>query len=240
MLLLAVMALILLVGQPLQAYDLIGGLLVTEWILIAGPVLVLLRFGGLAARPVLSLTAPRQGSLIGALLVGLSAWYLVGLLVETVQQRVLPIPPEVLRELQRLLAGGGRSLALDLLALAVSPAICEELLFRGVVLRASLATLRPSTAILLNGLLFGIFHLSIYRFMPTAILGMLLALTVVRSRSILPAMLFHLVNNGTTLIVARQLGVAEMDSAMPGWVSVPAAVLFTAGLLLVLRRRPAR
>ena len=239
--LLAVMALVLLVGQPLQARSLIGGILVTEWLLIAAPVLVLLRLGRIDVAATLRLHRPGALRLLGALLAGLSAWYLVGVLVERLQERVLPMPPEMLRELQQTLFGSGRPLFVDLAALALSPAICEELLFRGLLLRVSWPALRAPAAVLLNGVLFGMFHLSVYRFASTFLLGALLALIVIRSGSILPAMLFHFLNNGAALVVGRMMarsGSSAAEPALtPGWL-IAAAVVLAAGLLLVLRPAP--
>ena len=110
--LLAVMALILLVGQPLQARSLVSGILVTEWLLIAAPVLLLaaLRPRSTRAAPC-GLRSAGPAPVVGAALAGLSAWYLVGVLVERLQERILPMPPEMMRELQRALFGGGRPLA---------------------------------------------------------------------------------------------------------------------------------
>jgi sodium transport system permease protein len=238
--LLAVMALILLVGQPLQARSLIGGILTTEWLLIAAPVLVVLRFGRIDMAATLRLRNPGALRLLGAALAGLSAWYLVGVLIERLQERVLPIPPEMLRELQRMLFGTSRPLIVDLVALALSPAICEELLFRGLLLRVSWPALRAPAAVLLNGVLFGVFHLSVYRFASTFVLGTVLALIVVRSGSIYASMLFHFLNNGAALVVGRMLarsGAAETEPTLtPGFLILAAVVLAT-GLWLVLRPR---
>jgi sodium transport system permease protein len=245
-LLLAVMALILLVGNPLQARGLIPGILVTEWGLIALPVIALLRFGRLEARGALGLVRPPPRALLGALLAGLSAWYLVGVLVESVQQRLLPIPRELIEEIKRTLFSGSRPLALDLVALALSPAICEELLFRGVLLRASWrpgargAGLSTAAAVLVNGLLFALFHLSVYRLLPTFVLGAILALVAMRSGSILPAMLFHLLNNSAAILAGRHASAGTLEGAGLGSsLSLAAAAgaltLFVSGMVLLWR-----
>lgn len=240
LLVLAVMGLILMAGQYLQSIDLIGGLLATEWGMVALPVLLLVWLGRMDPVAVLSLRRAPWRAWVGALAAGLSGWFLVGMLVEGLQQRFMPMPKELMEQLTRALFSQQRPLALDLLALALSPAICEELLFRGVLLRASQTVLRTPALLLLNGVMFGIFHLSIYRFFPTMALGMVLTLIVVRSRSILPAMLFHLLNNTCALLAGRYLGLAEgADVPLPLlWLSL-AAVLFAGGMWLVTRPVPA-
>lgn len=241
-LLLVVLALMLLIGQPLQLARFLPGVLLTEWLLVALPVLVFVRWAGLAPRAVLSWRRPAVASVVGAALAGGSGWYLVAVVVEQLQQRILPIPPELIEQLRRTVFAAERPLALDLLALALSPAICEELLFRGVLLRASNVERRPWLAVLLNGLLFGAFHLSVYRFLPTLLLGLILAALVVRSGSIIVAMVFHLANNAATVLVARLVPATAAASAAELPLSLPhlllASAVFGTGCWLALRARP--
>jgi len=240
-LLLAVMALILLVGQPLQAHQLMTGLLITEWVLILVPVLLLLRLANLSPRGALALSRPSPTAVVGGVLAGLSAWYLVGLLVELIQQRVMPMPPEMAREYHRALFASDRNLLLDLFALAISPAICEELLFRGVLLQATRSVMSVRSAVLLNGFLFGVFHISPYRFLSTMLLGMVLALIVLRAGSIVPGMLFHMLNNASAIVAGKLLGEEEAASseAALSWPLLSAAtVLFVVGMTLAIRAGP--
>ena len=236
---LVVMALIVFVGRPLQAGNLALGLLVTEWVLIGVPVLLLLRLGRVSAGSALALARPTGVALFGAFLCGVSGWLVVGALVESVQQRVLPVPVEMIREYQRALFGSGRPLALDLVVLALSPAICEELLFRGALLQATRQSLSPGATVVVNGLLFGLFHLSPYRFLSTMILGMALATVVLRTGSIWPAMLFHFLNNACAVVLGRLVtGAGAPEPSSPSWTLVAAALaVFAVGMGLVLRPR---
>ncbi len=236
--LMMVMALILFVGQRLQLSDLVSGLLITEWVLIAMPVVLLMKLGRFDPRAALALVPVRHRVYLGAALAGLSGWVLVGVMVEQLQQRVMPIPQEMLDEMQRLLFSQERALWLDLFLLALSPAVCEELLFRGLLLRGTRQALGDRGAILLNGVLFGVFHLSIYRFFPTFTLGLVLAYIALRSGSLYPCILFHFLNNGCAVVVGRFLGDAK-GNAPPELVNVPlvlaAAAVFALGIALVGR-----
>ena len=93
--------------------------------------------------------------------------------------------------------------------LAVTPAIIEELCFRGYLFSALLRVLSPARTILLTSVLFGLFHvltgnaLLIERFVPTTLLGMVLGWIAWRTGSVLPGMLMHLVHNGLLELVAR-------------------------------------
>ena len=58
---------------------------------------------------------------------------------------------------------------------------------------------------LLNGLVFGVFHVSfesVFRFLPTAWLGAVLAWAVLSTSSIWVGALMHFVNNGAVVLIA--------------------------------------
>lgn len=86
------------------------------------------------------------------------------------------------------------SLALNVVATAVFPAIMEEMVFRGYILGA----LRPhgeKTAVLVSALLFGLIHGNILQVPFAAILGFVLGWLVIQTNSIWPAVVLHGVNN---------------------------------------------
>ena len=51
-------------------------------------------------------------------------------------------------------------------------------------------------AVILSGLMFGLIHLNINQFFYATIIGMVLAVVTLYSRSIFPAMIIHFMNNG--------------------------------------------
>lgn len=82
--------------------------------------------------------------------------------------------------------------------IVLTPAICEEVLFRGVVLRAyeNLGTFR---AIFISALLFSAIHLSVLRFIGPLFIGILSGYIVVRSNSIIPGIITHFTFNGISM-----------------------------------------
>jgi membrane protease YdiL (CAAX protease family) len=115
-----------------------------------------------------------------------------------------------------------------LLALvALSPAICEELFFRGALLSGLRRDLPVWRVIAIEMFFFGAVHMSIYRFLPTAILGGVLAALTLRARSLWPAVILHATYNG--LLVLEQEGVV---SIRPAWAI---AAILGAGLFLLVR-----
>ena len=88
-----------------------------------------------------------------------------------------------------------------LFTVAVIPAVCEEILFRGYVLKAFEKSWGIITAIIVSGILFGLFHLQIGNLLPLAALGVILALMTWLSGSIWPAVVAHFINNGAAVVV---------------------------------------
>lgn len=86
------------------------------------------------------------------------------------------------------------SLALNILSTAVLPALVEEMIFRGYILRA----LRPhgdGPAIVLSAALFALFHGNVLQIPFAFVLGLMLGYLMVQTDSIWPAVLLHFSNN---------------------------------------------
>lgn len=92
------------------------------------------------------------------------------------------------------------SFIIAFLIVSISPAICEEAVFRGVVLNSFRGFRSKWTAIIITGVIFGAFHGSIWRFVPTAVLGIMLGYIVFETNNMLYAALFHAINNLTPLL----------------------------------------
>ena len=211
---------------PLQARHPQLGLLASEWIGILGLVAIYARAARRTLRQVLVLERPATRALLGAALCGLSAWAVLGLLA----QWIAPAPRELIESLRRqILPPGGRSLALTILLMAITPAICEEALFRGPILRGLATRVSPLAAAALTGLLFGLFHFDLWRLVPTGLLGVLLSLIAWRAGSIVLSMLAHAVNNGCLVILA-QLGLDQRAESL----GTGAQAAFFAAAVLVM------
>ena len=96
------------------------------------------------------------------------------------------------------LSNGGW-LVLNILILALVPAICEELIYRGVVFNG-LRKFGKVGAIFLSALFFALAHGSAMQFFYQFILGLVLAWVVVKTGSIVYSMVVHFVNNATVVI----------------------------------------
>lgn len=81
-----------------------------------------------------------------------------------------------------------------ILIIAVAPGICEEMMHRGLLLRAY--EKRGSyKAVVIVAILFGLFHFDITNFFGPVLLGLLIGYYVIRTNSILAGMFAHFLNN---------------------------------------------
>jgi sodium transport system permease protein len=96
-----------------------------------------------------------------------------------------------------------RQVAGYFVVLALLPAVCEELAFRGFILTGLLRSFRPWPAVVLSALLFAFYQLNVFQAVPHFVFGVVLGLLAVRSGSVLPGMVFHLVYN--TMVIAPAL-----------------------------------
>jgi membrane protease YdiL (CAAX protease family) len=76
----------------------------------------------------------------------------------------------------------------------ITPALCEEVFFRGFVQRTFERTVGWKSVVLV-GVIFGLFHFNPLGLIPLSILGMLFGYFFFRSRSLLPSMIAHFANN---------------------------------------------
>ena len=120
-----------------------------------------------------------------------------------------------------------------LLTMALVPAVCEELLFRGFVLNQLLGPETRARAILVSAVLFGIFHRHLLLILPAFLAGILFAVMVRRSRSLLPAILAHFTVNASAVALSNWQVATTVDWLV-GKGPVPAAVLAASGIGLIV------
>ena len=118
------------------------------------------------------------------------------------EQAVFPELPEAIGRVQSLMTGN-QPLWLLMLIFAVTPAICEELAFRGFVLSGLARGGRLAIAVVVSSIMFGIIHMIPQQAFNAALMGLLLGLVAVHSRSLFPAMAFHFCTNALALLYSR-------------------------------------
>lgn len=92
---------------------------------------------------------------------------------------------------------------LILLAFAFAPAVCEELAFRGFILSGFGRRGRVWLAIILSSITFGAMHMIPQQVFNASLLGLVLGLVAVHSRSLLPGVIFHFIYNSLSVLRGR-------------------------------------
>ncbi len=227
-------------GSMAQQADIIKGLIFTEWGLLFALVVGVLWFVKIDIPHTLNLRGTSIGNWISSILLGL------GFIVLMIQfglynQKFMPEAADEMLEFMQTLHDMGQTpggFALLIFAVAISPAVCEEVLFRGAILSGLRKRMKGPALCLVVGLLFGLMHISIYRIIPTGIMGVMLTYLVVRGGSIYLSILIHAINNG----IAVCLMTGRVPAFTETWLNedsieangLPMPLLVGAGILVVL------
>jgi len=141
--------------------------------------------------------------------------------------------------------GQGIGVGPGLLMMALTPALCEELLFRGYIQRQAERSLGVVWGIVITGLIFGLFHLRPTQAIPLSVLGIYLAYITWRTGSLWPAMAVHFANNGFAVILGAYvkpgsgISLPDIDKmTMPWYLVVVALGIFV--LLIIVMNKEAR
>jgi len=177
--------------------------LVGQVVGLGGVAVVAPRALGLPTRRTLGLVRPSARSLVAGALMPLGSVPMMLLLMH-IQTRLGWVDAETLRALEQF---GGQTLeplaeGFGGVLLWAVPGTMEELLLRGAVLGLLLprgpwkrTRGRTAFAVVAQAVAFGLLHMLAARWLPTGALGLVLGIFAVRSRSILPGMVAHMMHN---------------------------------------------
>lgn len=182
--------------------------------------------------------------------------------VYLIVQEKIPLPPQLdswLEEFKRMIEEAYRllvesstvpELLFVILVVAVVPAIAEEFLFRGLVQRTFERSLGALRGLLLTALIFALFHLNPFSFLPLFVLGLYLGYIVYRANSIWVGVAAHFYNNlfacvaiyfkmGEDLLIAGPADTLSAGSlALTFGLSALVFVLSTYYFVVVTRTQP--
>jgi len=162
-----------------------------------------LRFG-LPGTGALRLRLPRPTPLLVAIPCAAAGLILTTGLYELVST-VLPTGGRAVQSFGDAMLPGSVSMTELLLLYCILPGIVEEFVFRGVLM-GSLGLRKgwgPAGAILASAVVFGMFHFLYFRIIPTAFIGVMVGIAVVRSGSLLTGMIWHASSNALALLAAH-------------------------------------
>lgn len=104
-------------------------------------------------------------------------------------------------------------LFINLFVLALLPAICEELIYRGIILNG-LRNFGNVIAIFASSAIFAIAHGSAMQTIYQFILGVVLGYILVKTGSIIASMIFHFLNNAMVILVNYIIYVTNSETLM--------------------------
>lgn len=128
-------------------------------------------------------------------------------------------------------------LLINILVIALLPAIGEELIFRGILLRLFKEWFNNMhVAIIISAFIFSFIHFQFYGFIPRMLLGILFGYLLYWSGSILMPMLAHFINNAFAVTAFYFMKDTEMLEKTENFGAEPSTYifLFFSSMLLVL------
>jgi len=135
-------------------------------------------------------------------------------------------------------------LMVNLLIVALVPAIGEELLFRGVILRLFKEIFKNiHLAVIISAMLFSLIHMQFYGFLPRMLMGIILGYLFVYTRSLWVPMLFHFVNNAASVIIYfldknGYINISMEDfGASPNTVYIIGSLLISVWLIFIIKQK---
>jgi len=217
-------AALLIVGNYMEKADLRAQILVNLVVLLFGASCLMLRYYRLSPRIALALRPPRPAVWLGVL-VAVPGGLLSALGLYRLANLVLPVSAKMTESFNEAVFPRGIPIVQLVFFLTVLPGIFEEIAFRGLLLHAWHRRLRPALLALAVGLAFGIYHMTLFRFVPTTCLGIMFAAVTLLTGSIFPAMLWHCLSNAA--------GILTFKLQIPETELTPACYFSGAGLLAV-------
>lgn len=129
-------------------------------------------------------------------------------------------------------------LIINVIVIALIPAICEEACFRGVFQRILINIFKnPWIGIIATAIFFSAFHMQFLGFLPRFFMGILLGAVYWYSGSLWTSIVAHFFVNGVQVVaVAYYPNMAKEDPTVPVWLALGSLVVVVALLMFMIRR----
>lgn len=181
------------------SWNLIQQALITQLVVVLLPVVVLAALLTRDIRATFSLRLPSWRAMVGAALLA----PLLHPAFFTFQQlivRLYPLDPMLKASLEHL-TGQTQELWQLLVVLALTPAICEELAYRGFILTGFRSTHRPTHAVIFATIFFALGHSILQQSIVAFAAGLILGLIAIQANSLFPCMIYHALHNGLLIVL---------------------------------------
>lgn len=183
--------------------------LVTQLAMIATPALLMTIMLTRSPRRTLLLHLPKLWAIPAAFVLAIVLHPAV-LVLHLVIQQLYPMS-ESMQKAMQLRFDSATSMWLIVMVFALTPAICEELAFRGFMLSGLRHLGHKWQAIAISSVFFGVIHPVFQQSIVACILGMVLGYLAVQSGSLLTSSVFHFTNNALPFAIGYWLETSAHD-----------------------------
>ncbi len=194
---------------------------ITQVVVIALPALLMAVLLTRSPRQTLLLRRAPYGTPLAAGLLAV-VFHPTANLLQSIVQQIYPLDEQVAKTLNDLVFQPDSLWAL-LLVIAVLPAVCEELAFRGFMLSGLRHMGHKWTAIVVSSIFFGATHALFQQSLVAAMVGMILGFMAVQTGSLWPCILFHALHNSMAVLVQRALAALKERPEWVDWILRDAA-----------------
>ena len=194
--LLFVIVLVIYVGGLLQTEFGVYGVAGTQLIILIIPLFMAI-YTKKDLKKTYSFRLPKPGAAAGACIFILGI-ITVGMVITSIVSSIFKDSADASYESIKEIMNKG--FGITLFVVALMPAVCEEMMFRGYVFAAVRERYRPIVAMIFVAICFGLYHMSISRLFVTGLLGFGLCVSTYYTKSIFPGMLMHFINNSYSVV----------------------------------------
>lgn len=228
---LLVVLLFISAGSIAQSKNLIIGLLITEYIIVLMPNLAYLKVKNLSFKKSLRLNTIKFTDAVRIILITIFSYPIavffqvifIGILNSFIDlaPNSVPIPTN------------SSQFIIGFLVMAITPGICEEIMFRGVLLN-EYKSMGPRRSILLTSFLFAIMHMTISNFIGIFFLGIIFGVMVYKTNSIYSSVIGHITNNSIALSLGYFLTDLNLETIGLEKIAIYYSILLIVSPLIVM------
>lgn len=206
-----IMILLLKFGTLFQKEFGIYGIFLTQIIFILFPVFIIIKIFKLNSDTLFKFKIPNFKTIYN----NVSMWVVSLFLIGIISQIQLKLFPNQIKDLELLNTFfKNTKLWQQVLLFSLTPAICEEILFRGLIFESLREKMQPKFAIIFSGILFGIFHIYPGKILTTALLGMLFAYSSYKTKSLVMPIILHFINNSFIFILMPYSNIVKHNNSI--------------------------
>jgi sodium transport system permease protein len=177
--------------------------LITQFTVFLAPILLMTLAFTSSTKKTLLLSLPKWRTIPAALMLAVFL-HPLAIVMQSVLMQLYPVSEKIKNSFDKLSQILNQADLWQLLiVIAVLPALCEELAFRGFILSGFRHIGRKWRAITLTAVFFGVVHGILQQSLLACLMGVVVGFVAVQSESILPCMVFHLAHNSLAVLNSR-------------------------------------